>query len=656
MKISKAKKLLACFMAVLVLMTSFSISIASAETDGTFNYSFYNEYDENYNATKCVRIIGYVGNDTEVIIPETIADCPVTTVYDRAFAENKTITSVTIPESVKEIGMFAFLDCENLTEIKLPSGLEAIGGDILSNTAYSLDSKNWDGALLYVDNYLLKGTDQIEGDVKIKDGTKLIADFTFSYNRNITSATIPASVKTIGSYAFSSCIDLSSVTLNEGLEVIGFGAFENTSISEVKVPKSVITIEGWAFADTKIETFEISENVTKIDDTTFDGCTTLKSITVDSNNKKYYSTDGILFEKSEFDFMGDTLILYPSSKEGESYTIPENIEYLGYNAFTNLVYLKELNVPAKVDLFTGFSSTGLENVNIAEAHEDYKSVDGVVYSKDGSILIYFPGGRNVEKYEIANTVKETDVNSIAGNPYMKELTFPEGIEKVSEYSVSLCENLTTINLPSSLTEISKDFVKYCTSLTTINYNGTKAQWEAFNTSITFPMFTETEGVYLYCTDGEIELIAPYKESDDFTLPTEEPTEGDTGTTPPEFTEPSEPEVTGTTSTDPSEPEVTGTTATEPSESVPAQTTASTPAQTTPSESATASAPADSEFELGDANMDKKLNIRDATLIQKHLAKITTMSEEAMKLADFNQDSKVNVKDATSIQKFIAGIR
>ena len=83
-----------------------------------------------------------------------------------------------------------------------------------------------------------------------------------------------------------------------------------------------------------------------------------------------------------------------------------------------------------------------------------------------------------------------------------------------------------------------------------------------------------------------------------------------------------------------------------------------PKVTTPSEpEEITTAPAgDKEFETGDANIDNKLNIRDATLIQKHLAKITTMSEAALELADFNKDSKVNVKDATSIQKFIAGIR
>ena len=644
MKISKAKKLLACFMALLVLMTSLSISIASAETDGTFNYTFYNEYDEDYNSTKCVRITGYVGKDAEVIIPETIADCPVTTVYDRAFAENKNITSVTIPESVKKIGMHAFLDCENLTEINLPSGLVEIGGDILLNTAYSIDGNNWDGEFLYVDNYLLKGTDQVEGDVKVKDGTKLVADFTFSYNENITSATIPASVKILGAYAFSSCNNLSSVTLNEGLEVIGFGSFENTSISEIKVPSSVNTIEGWAFADTKIESFNVSANVKTLDDTAFDGCYSLKSINVDSSNPVYYSTDGILFEKSKYDFMGDTLVVYPSAKEGETYTIPENVEYLGYSAFADLVYLKELNVPAKVDIFTGLSSNTIENINIAEGHEKYKSVDGVVYSKDGSVLVCFPGGKYAEKYEVANNVKETKLSAVSGNSSIKEITFPEGFEKLSEASLFFCENLTTINLPSTLTEVEEDFVRSCDSLTTINFNGTKAQWEAFDTSIYFPIYVETEGIYVYCTDGEIELVAPYIEGDDFTI-SSEPTES----TPAATTAPADVTVpTTTTSTDPSEPESTGTTATEPSESV--------PAETTPSESTTATAPAESEYQLGDANMDKKLNIRDATLIQKHLAKITTMSDEAVKLADFNQDNKVNVKDATSIQKFIAGIR
>ncbi len=59
--------------------------------------------------------------------------------------------------------------------------------------------------------------------------------------------------------------------------------------------------------------------------------------------------------------------------------------------------------------------------------------------------------------------------------------------------------------------------------------------------------------------------------------------------------------------------------------------------------------------LGDANEDGTVNVRDATLIQKHVASIVTLSETALILSDVNGDGKVNVKDATAIQKYVASI-
>lgn len=63
-----------------------------------------------------------------------------------------------------------------------------------------------------------------------------------------------------------------------------------------------------------------------------------------------------------------------------------------------------------------------------------------------------------------------------------------------------------------------------------------------------------------------------------------------------------------------------------------------------------------DFEIGDVNMDGKLNIRDATLIQKYLAKMEDLDDVQLLLADFDANGKVNVKDATAIQKYIAGIK
>lgn len=59
--------------------------------------------------------------------------------------------------------------------------------------------------------------------------------------------------------------------------------------------------------------------------------------------------------------------------------------------------------------------------------------------------------------------------------------------------------------------------------------------------------------------------------------------------------------------------------------------------------------------LGDANEDNKLNIKDATIIQKHLANMLNLSDRGIKLADFNNSGDINIKDATAIQKHLAGI-
>lgn len=60
--------------------------------------------------------------------------------------------------------------------------------------------------------------------------------------------------------------------------------------------------------------------------------------------------------------------------------------------------------------------------------------------------------------------------------------------------------------------------------------------------------------------------------------------------------------------------------------------------------------------IGDTNKDDKVNIKDATTIQKHLAKLIYLSEGPKLLADCDNNSKLNVRDATTIQKYLAGIK
>ncbi len=125
--------------------------------------------------------------------------------------------------------------------------------------------------------------------------------------------------------------------------------------------------------------------------------------------------------------------------------------------------------------------------------------------------------------------------------------------------------------------------------------------------------------------------------------------------PTDATEPAEPSV-------PSEPDdntepstgivPTSTADTTPSEIITFPTTM--PVSTDSTDSTEPSNPV-SEFELGDVTRDKKLNIKDVTAIQKHLAMILDFDEEQKLLADYLQDTKINIKDATQIQKKLANI-
>ena len=60
----------------------------------------------------------------------------------------------------------------------------------------------------------------------------------------------------------------------------------------------------------------------------------------------------------------------------------------------------------------------------------------------------------------------------------------------------------------------------------------------------------------------------------------------------------------------------------------------------------------SAYDVGDVNMDGRIDILDATLIQKYVAGIVELSAEQKHLADYNNDGDITVVDATEIQKFI----
>jgi len=190
-------------------------------------------YAENYDV---VVILEYIGKEKEVVIPSVINNLPVTGIMDKAFS-HKSITAVTIPDSVTAIGGFAFEYC-GLKRVIIPNSVTSIGnGAFLQNRLQT---------------------------VTIPDSITIIGYATFACN-NLTSIIIPDSVTVIGDSAFETNTWLSRVTIGNSVTEIGEKAFAACDITRINIPASVTSIGKEAFFKNPLTRVHLNNHLTRID-------------------------------------------------------------------------------------------------------------------------------------------------------------------------------------------------------------------------------------------------------------------------------------------------------------------------------------------------------------------------------------------------------
>ena len=178
-----------------------------------------------------------------------------------AFSNSERLKTIIIPDGVSKIGESAFIDDTALESVVIPDSVEFIGEKAFTNTALMTNTDNWDNDILYINNFLIRGSMVISGNHDVRPGTVMIAEGAFRSCRELSGIDIPSSVKTIGANAFYNCEKLESVTLHEGTTKLYSNSFLNCPVlSSVTVPLSVsfigknafgyyVTEEGFALID-----------------------------------------------------------------------------------------------------------------------------------------------------------------------------------------------------------------------------------------------------------------------------------------------------------------------------------------------------------------------------------------------------------------------
>lgn len=427
---------------------------ATYTTDGFIDAStskhFYAGYDIDYSAIfkyTIDRENGTVTIDsfnweetyyvslTELFIPRTIELYPVTKIADR-------FIYITMNDPDFEDFSLSMASMVSFTSIRFEEGSEVtyIGSDSF-NAISTLKKLELPSKLTYIGDNAFAST-YISGELVIPATVQKIGENAFRYmNYNLKNVTFEGDsrLKTIGAYAFSNCYSLNEINLPEGLELIGNYAFSNCEdLRYVYIPSTVTEIGLHVFSgDSEIENIEVS-----------------------SKNENYCSIDGSLYNKDV-----TTLIRYAVGKTDSKFSLPLSVKRIEESAFSvsnDYSYLKQIDLTEGVeyigaDAFNGISAdlylpASLNSVDIkafmtykgskievSTANKTFKSVDGVLYSKDLTELYCIPSGLNVTEFKLNDSVKRIKSNALYKNPYIKFITIGKdsALENVDESGLNI---------------------------------------------------------------------------------------------------------------------------------------------------------------------------------------------------------------------------
>ena len=385
---------------------------------------------------------GYTGNQTTIVIPNDVTE-----IGEAAFEGDMQLTHVGIPASVQKIGERAFA-CITQTTANSWSKIGNAKQFSFEDTEAHPSQLREIASRAFADG-------GASGDLVLPEGLTSIGESAFQGSLGLTGVHLPDSLRSIPSSAFRQC-GLYYAEMSDNVESIGANAFaSNLFLTQIKLTN---TMEG-ATAN------GLPSHLTELADGAF------SSTYIGAEGASDLVVPGTVKRLGQGVFSGDRFITSVTLGEGvesigygcfsgclglTSFTMPDSVTSIEDQLFQDCESLKEVTIGRKLaagDLAGSFSwCFSLEKVNVPDDAANYATLDGVVYSKDMSSLVYCPTAKK-------GTLKIPEgVTSISYDAFesssLDDVAFPDSLQTIE--TNGFAKQLNVVDLGSNVKDIQSD--------------------------------------------------------------------------------------------------------------------------------------------------------------------------------------------------------